>query len=280
MIATVRVEPHIDAAHLEPWSNLGKEILTKPLTFLAFYFVPPLATIGYAEPVDPTLHSQKSSDYDLEKLKSLSALQQAAGIKRKISLYKKLGQEYLGFGGYFSFPFLSPIICVPIHHIQIVDSNIPQEWAISQNNYEFFLAREVANLKWNRAPLTTIIKVSYIAASFFFMHHKMAVYLKVAAVCTIAILMLQTIRWFELCLDKDAVEILSKVEHCGLQNAKKIASDTIEKLKVQNQTRARENKYCSYYINSETGDNWLDLRPALSYRQQRIEAIPDMPLQS
>lgn len=205
---------------------------------------------------------------------AVETLCKCASFKGTIDLYTSLIFHFTSFGGRFS--CTNPIIVIPYHRLFRPDgssfcgpadqSALTQNiHALSDDETSFFLAREIAHIKFSDIFLKTTARVAFIA-SLCFLYGATLSWTSIAAIGTAAVCIVLVIdRIHEYAIDRFAALTLSLALD-DRDRAFGAAISSLEKQVEENKERRKQNRFCQFYITA-LGDNLLDLRnPFLSHR--------------
>lgn len=268
----------------QAWSTVQNLVL-HPFENNLYHIVPILGafTWGYTPIVlaDCGQASMLPKDLSQRFFDTVETIRKCAGFQGKIDLYTSLTFHFTSFGGRFS--FTKPIIVIPYHRLFRPDGSSfggeSDQTALAKNIHtlsddetKFYIAREIAHIKFGDVFLKCAARVAFIATLIFLYSAPLSL-AGTAGVAFAAIGMVLLVdRVHEYAIDLFAVMILGKALDDPAR-ARSAAIRALEKQKEENLARRPLNRFCQIYITA-SGNNLLDLKhPLLSSRIAELQKL-------
>lgn len=260
------------------------ELFIAPMRNGLYYIFPFLASYSYSavemKRDDPTQYMFPTAD-KISILNEIDELKQAAGIKRKVTVYGLLSHSFLSYGG--SLSLTSPSLFFPYQHAfraekhpftkeDATDGLNESRWHFTDDETRFLLARELSNIRGDNSLIRLAVKVTLLAAAFVFYATPIGWIGGLALAVAAIALYIFSEKQAERLLDLNAVRIVAK-RTGDFKRSKDAALSAIQKLIDRNLEKRRTNKLCRLYI-TKKGNNTLDFNhPFLTSRYKNITSL-------
>lgn len=275
------------------WGTIQNTLL-HPFENNLYHYIPILGAFTWGHtPIVQSDYGQGSmipKDPAQKFFDEVETLRKCAGLSKMIDLYTSLIFHFTSFGGKLS--CTNPIIVIPYHRLFRPDGSAfcnegdqtalaKDIHALTDDETRFYIAREIAHIKFGDVFFITAARVAFIA-TLCFLYAASLSWAGMIGVATGAIGMVLLIeRIHEYAIDRFAIKTLG-IALADPKRAIDAALSSLEKEREKNMERRRENRFCQFYL-TPSGDNLLDIRhPFLSSRiNELVEKIkrPQLPKQ-